>query len=439
VILRGQTIFQNASLTGASASVNLPAGAAAGDIAIVIAGVFGGTGGTLPAGWTATGWVVPGGGTYNTNSWSKTLTAGDVATGNVTLTMAFAAQMMQLSIVLVEGTSTPGLQSIITGDQLASPLDVSTTNAAAAGAGLLLLFCSGNTGFLYGSTITGPPTVSTLALFNDTASGGQGQDVRLAWASAGVTQGPQTFTFTGETTDSAGHFALIAVFIPELATSTASSSFTARTMIAPPLEPNCLPEGKKFAILEIDWTQVPITPLNANSPYVDLDEVIINGGSANGPNQANFLSGYQVVQVSLDQLVSGGETPLSQCVSCMFHDRASYGIDAGGTDQTAADFSYPAEEISQLYVTSVSFGQTFCVPQVLGPRGVGVGFFLYNIADGCQPFFVGSNGLIRVVRTCENRNNAAQLGWGKTTLTFSNFPIPPFLHMSVPTEQVIPT
>jgi hypothetical protein len=61
----------------------------------------------------------------------------------------------------------------------------------------------------------------------------------------------------------------------------------ARVSPVPIIEPECLPEGRKFVILDIDFSQLPVQPLLPGSTLVDYPEVTININSANGSGSKN--------------------------------------------------------------------------------------------------------------------------------------------------------
>jgi hypothetical protein len=202
-----------------------------------------------------------------------------------------------------------------------------------------------------------------------------------------------------------------------------------RVSPVPIVEAECLPEGRKFVIVDIDWTQVPIQSLNGTAPYIDLPEVVINDNSGDGPGKDNSLGGYQQIEFTLDQITNG--PILSQCVACMFHNRPQYGTPAFLTG-VSADFSYNGDEICATYVTSVDIGQTFNIPAAGIMQNAGE---LCWLIDGAVPFYVTKTGTIRIVRILEVEDVPATVASGRLTLIFSNFPVPPFLNCIVATND----
>jgi hypothetical protein len=205
-----------------------------------------------------------------------------------------------------------------------------------------------------------------------------------------------------------------------------SKPTSVKILAVPIMPPECLPEGRKFLVVEIDWTTIPVFPLAASSPYIQLPEVTITDNSGNGPGLDNSLDGYQAVEFSLQSLVNGSS--LSQCVALLYHWRPSWGAEPFDTDQTPGDFAWGASVTSALFVSSVEQGQTVNVP-CAGETDDWDD--VQWIIDGCFPFFALSNGTIRMVRLCELAGGT--VGSGRGTFIFSNFPIDPFCVRTIAT------
>lgn len=126
-------------LVGASINVNFPAGAAAGDLAIIhIAAAY--NFGTFPSGWTTN--YSSAGTTWNGAILSKILTSGDISTGHVTVTAANSFEMIY-EIVVFSGSTSGIIEA--DGQLTATSVASMTTTASAVPGYIAIYFYSGRT------------------------------------------------------------------------------------------------------------------------------------------------------------------------------------------------------------------------------------------------------------------------------------------------------
>jgi hypothetical protein len=201
--------------------------------------------------------------------------------------------------------------------------------------------------------------------------------------------------------------------------------------IVQPLWNECPPEGKKWAVIEIDFTQIQPIVLASSSPYLELPEITITDNSADGPGEDNSLDGYQQIEFSLSALNNGAS--ISQCVCVKFHWRPTWGTPPFSPQPTEqpGDFAYSAGDVSALILSNVNLNDVISIPSNDGGNASwgDVNWF----SDGCVPFFAGPNDTIRILRLLEVAQSPIQQSSGKLTLIFSNFMMPSYVYQSIAT------
>jgi hypothetical protein len=259
----------------------------------------------------------------------------------------------------------------------------------------------------------------------------------------GLVLNPNTGAITGTPT-APGVYTFFVVATDATGAIGTSSMLTIQVQIVQPtrttsnnlqeIEVACLPEGKRIFTATVDFSSVPPTPLPSAPPYLNFPECTINDNSADGPGHDASLACTQVVNLnpgSGSQPSNAQAVGLSVIRSLQFYYRPSFGCDGVNTAEGPADFAAIPDEIGLLLVTNVQTQQTVVIPAW---PAYGGGNPQYNtVVNGAVPFYASPNDTIRVLKLNEGNAALTGSGYGKVTLQFANFDIPPYLTIAIPT------
>jgi hypothetical protein len=115
--------------SGSAVTVPFPAGAAAGDLAVIFLGTSQGSGQTTPTGWTLVDNSNSSGTFWGGQVFSKTLTAADLALGSVT----FTASLELFTAAIVTFTGSPTITDYISSRAGTTPITLTTGSVAPTG------------------------------------------------------------------------------------------------------------------------------------------------------------------------------------------------------------------------------------------------------------------------------------------------------------------